>query len=52
MMHPKAMRPAAVSRSKVADTLRIVLNAELTRPAFIKPASSLLKWIANFWANL
>ena len=51
-IHPKAMRPAAVSRSKVADTLRMVLNAELTRPAFMMPAFSLLKWVANFWAKL
>ena len=50
--HPKAIRPAAVSRSKVADTLRIVLNAELMRPAFMMPAFSVLKWVANFWAKL
>ena len=36
----------------MADTLRMVLNAELMRPAFMMPDFSVLKWVANFWAKL
>ena len=52
IMHPKAIRPAAVSRSKVADTLSMVLNAEVMMPAFMLSAFSLLQWAATFRAKL